>query len=781
MPLYLHQLASFPIQQAGPLESVETKLALCVANRPYPMRFVARSLAFDMTPALRTIRDLAGGITSLARAGAPLLDTIDAGDWQQARALVEALDEPVWEQLRRATEPDVLRHALMLACDHTALPRAWRRVAESLRRTTWSLPWLHEHARFYEALEHRHMRQTALTMLAFAPPDVPAIAIANDLRAATGRPVQQIHALPPIIRGPYRQAGGALVPVNAGDPYLAVLLSYDLRGVWDATTLHGLLNLPFDVAIAVDIHTVPTHTAARTAELAYSASRILAQDVKVKDVRGERVFRDSQTVMHALTRWSLHHVQIAVLVSAPTREDLEQHIAQVQGLTNTTLKLARLGKVQRELLKYFTTAPTNTIDAPRRTRNMLSPGLGCILGLVGFHRASGTDGILWGIDAAHYSPLFYDLFKDNQAAHLAILGKTGFGKTVFLNQIALRAAQQGHRVIGIDAFRNGERVEAAAQDGAHCTLIGMDACINPLDIVYDETTEGGWQANQNQHAIGQIAIFLGSPAINADGKEYMLPRAFSPGERGLLDAALSMVYQHCTPDMPLEEMPILSDLIDALEDQDESESREIARELRRVLFGSTKPTQTTLTSVGRTFNVTTTVDWDFSKPINYFDFSTVPDLWRPVFYTQAIGAVLRFMRNPQRLLRDKQLGRKTYLMIDEFGYMTRVAEVGKLAAQIAKVARKYHIGLLAVDQNPSTFLDNENGLFIWENTIGKILFHLDDLPARRVADAISHLRPEHTRFLPSAEPGQCIAVFGNDVYPMTVELNPREWRALRGS
>ena len=779
--MYGYQLASFPIQQAGPLDGVETKLALCVANRTYPLRFMARSMAFEMTPALRTIRELAGGITRLMHATSPLVEAIDADDWGTARALLASLDEPVLEQMRRAVEPDLLRHAQTLPPEHVALPRAWRRVAESLRRATWSLPWLHEHARFYEALERRHMRQTALTMLAFAPPDVPAVAIANDLRAATGRPVRQIHSLPPVIRGPYRQAHGVLVPSNPGDPYLAVLLSYDLRGMWDATSLHSLLNLPFDVAIAVDIQTVPTHTAARTAELAYSASRLLAQDVKVKDVRGERVFRDSQMVMHALTRWSLHHVQIAVLVSADTREDLEQHIAQVQGLTNTTLKLARLGKVQGELLKYFSTAPTSTIDAPRRTRNMLSPGLGCILGLVGFHRASGTDGILWGIDAAHRSPLFYDLFANNQAAHLAILGKTGFGKTVFLNQIALRAAQQGHRVIGIDAFRNGERVEAAAQDGARCTLIGMDACINPLDIVYDETTEGGWRANQNQHAIGQIAIFLGSPAINAEGKEYMLPRAFTPGERGLLDAALAVLYQRSTPDMPLEEMPILSDLIDALEDQDEPESTEIARELRRVLFGSTRRDRVGLTSVGQTFNVTTTVDWDFSRPINYFDFSTVPDLWRPVFYTQAIGAVLRFMRNPQRLLRDKQLGRKTYLMIDEFGYMTRVAEVGKLAAQIAKVARKYHIGLLAVDQNPSTFLDNENGLFIWENTIGKILFHLDDLPARRMETAISHLRPEHIRFLPSAEPGQCIAVFGNDVYPMTVELNPREWRALRGS
>jgi hypothetical protein len=428
--MYAYQLASFPIQQAGPLAGVETALAQSVAGRTYPLRFIARSRPFDMAPPLRTLRGRAGDIARLSRHVQPLLDAVEARDWADAAAALGWLPDDLRDQLGRACDPADLAVVSDPEGKHDApaTTRSWRRIASNLRRTTWALPWLHEQARFYEALEGRHLRQTDFTLLAFAPAEVPPVAIANDLRAATGRPVQQVHALPSIIHGPYQQRGGALAPVNPGDPYLAVLLSYDLRGTWDATTLHRLLNLPFDVAIAVDVQTVPTHTAARTAELAYSASRILAQDVRIKDVRGERVFADSQTVMHALSRWSLHHVQIAVLVSAPTREELEQHVAQVQGLTNTTLKLARLGKVQRELLKYFTTAPTSTIDAPRRTRNMLSPGLGCILGLLGFHRASGTEGILWGLDAAHRSPLFYDLFTNNQAAHMAILGKTGYGK-----------------------------------------------------------------------------------------------------------------------------------------------------------------------------------------------------------------------------------------------------------------------------------------------------------------------------------------------------------------
>lgn len=97
------------------------------------------------------------------------------------------------------------------------------------------------------------------------------------------------------------------------------------------------------------------------------------------------------------------------------------------------------------------------------------------------------------------------------------------------------------------------------------------------------------------------------------------------------------------------------------------------------------------------------------------------------------------------------------------------------------MARKYGIGLIAIDQNPGTFLGGENGRFIFENAVAKVLFHLDDLPAREVGEAISDLTPSHVDFLSHASVGECLAVVANDVYVMTVEANPRELRALRGS
>ncbi len=228
------------------------------------------------------------------------------------------------------------------------------------------------------------------------------------------------------------------------------------------------------------------------------------------------------------------------------------------------------------------------------------------------------------------------------------------------------------------------------------------------------------------------------------------------------DAALSPV----DPCLPLHAMPILQDLIVELDALEEAETDVLARDLRLFLSGS----------MAASFNATTTVDWDFEADINYFDFSRVPETLRPFYYGQAVGAINRYMRDPYRDVR-----RRTLLLLDEFHYITRTEAVARMAAEIAKVARKYGIAVVAVDQNPATFLGNKYGQFIWENCSAKVLFHLDDAAARQVGDVISDLAPDHLDFLSHAQVGEALMIFGNDVYVAQVETNARETRAFAGS
>ena len=105
--------------------------------------------------------------------------------------------------------------------------------------------------------------------------------------------------------------------------------------------------------------------------------------------------------------------------------------------------------------------------------NMLSHGVGCCAGLIGYHRASRTDGILWGLDAVRRAPLFHDPFRNNQAGHMCVLGKTGYGKTWFLNKVTLRAARSRAGRSSAGRLRNGVRIERAAGMGCRCNRIGL--------------------------------------------------------------------------------------------------------------------------------------------------------------------------------------------------------------------------------------------------------------------------------------------------------------------
>src|SRR5215210_553266 len=111
-------------------------------------------------------------------------------------------------------------------------------------------------------------------------------------------------------------------------------------------------------------------------------------------------------------------------VCCTNRDELEQHVAVLRDRLGSTLRLMRVAGAQDQLLRLWSPAPTRGLDLPLKPWNMLSHGVGCCAGLIGYHGASRTDGILWGIDAVRRAPLFHDPFRNNKAGKSGVLGKT---------------------------------------------------------------------------------------------------------------------------------------------------------------------------------------------------------------------------------------------------------------------------------------------------------------------------------------------------------------------
>lgn len=775
------QLESFPIEQARDLEALEWQLGAWAAGRTYPWRLLAYSRPFDMRPVISGTQSKLRDLLPIAEAAGPIVQAVRARRAGQpgphpadALAALAAEQRARLELLVRGLPP----FARLLRTPAQAGDALWDSFAQALAGLLWPVPWLKEMARFYEALGERHLRSATFFLLIWDLPESQADTLLASLEHTTGRRASLCESLPPTLTAEYtvdeRQA--RLVPQVPGQPYLAVLRSYDMNGTWDATTLHTLLALDFDVALALDVTTFSQGRVIKELELAKRTAESVLRDGKDDPVALRKLHQASEG-MHRLDTESLHDLQIAVLVSADTPARLAANVATVRDRMGSTLRLDAVAGAQGELIKLWSARKAGEIDAPLRRYTVWSHGVGCALGLLGYHRASRTDGLCWGLDMLRRAPLFYDLFADDQAAHSVVLGKTGYGKSFFLNVVTLRAAAQlGYRVVAVDAFRNGARIAAAAGAGAICHWLGVHTPINVLDVVYDER-DGDWRPLQVQHAIGQLSLVFGKPAqlrTGDEASETLVPYTFTDEEEGVLDRALGDLYAGVSPRAAPEAMPRLSDLIAELERIHEPEARQLARRLRIKLFGSSGGDR--LTEIGKSLNVPSRVDWSFGYDINYFDFSEVPERLRSFYYAHLVGAFNRFMRDPQR-----DTGRRTLLLLDEFHYVTRVEAVARLAAEICKVARKYGIGLMPVDQNPSTFLDNSYGRQIFENAVAKFMFHLDDLPARRMADAIGDLTPEHVRFLAQAGRGRCLAAFGNDIYHMLVEASPQELRSLRGS
>lgn len=783
----IFRLHSIPIGQVLDLDGFERRLGAWFTDLDYPVRLIAVSNTFDMqAPVDKTLQAMQPyrRISTLSRklllAIKSYLDE-EEGAYAHPSEAYWALNEDERDELHAELAHLGFTDELFADPDN-AHDDLWALLYDELRELTWPLRWLDDRKRFYETLQQRFLRLADYYLITWEPPETNARTIQQTLRRALGRPVEEVQELPPIIRCDYTEQwnGKMLTPEVPGRPLKAVLTMHDARGAVDATWLHPLMALDFDVAISIDIFTLSRQKARRAAELAYSTSLANLRGGKggeaVKDVRGEDILGDAERVMREANTSTLHDAHVAVLVSGMTPSDLETNIAEAKAALGNAMKLTLLPGVQGELLKLFGSTPLRSLEFPANTRNMLSHGVGCLAGVTTYHRRGDTNGLFWGVDAIYNAPLFFDLFENNQAAHAVVLGKTGYGKTFFLNLLTIRAATDGYRVITLDAFRNAERLVRGVGVGVNENWVGPESAVNPLDVVYADSEEdvpGSWLRYQIPHVIGQLALLFGRPSYSG-GKEELVPYDFSQEEQGILGRALLYLYEGVSPDDPPTSMPILSDLIKLLREYNEPEARALARKLQIALFGGEEETRPT--PEGEAFNTHSQIRLDFTHDINCIDLSRVPERWRPFYYLQVIGAVQRFMRDPSR-----DLSRRTFLLIDEFHYVTKVAALAQLAAEICKVARKYRIALIAVDQNPVTFIGNDNGRFIIDNTRSKFMFHLDPQPAREMTEVIEDLSEGHIDYVTHAGVGECLAVFDHNIYAMNVEPSQREYQVLAGS
>lgn len=807
------RVQGFPQEMvANPLTIEEGWLPFFV-GADYPLRMIAATTHFDLRRPLDLTRDQLRIVDIQRRVVERLGELAEAGD--DGRVSAAALADYI-DSLGGATQAWI---DAALGDGDVHLRATWERALHVLGRAGWRRRWLTNYAKYFDRLNTQlALRGLRHNIVAWLDEGIRPGDFAQQV-GRTFNTAATVDVLPNLLNVSYheqyawREGGCYLEPEEPDSPLCALLtLSGPLRGQWDTTVLHRILNVGCDVAVCVDVQPVSR------SKMEYQADQTITNRTwqfrrgsGPRDARAEREYAAAHRVQEDLATESAHDLRLVVAVFGDDLDALNQNVRLVRGAAGTRVPLLRIPGQQAALSRFFTADPTPTIDARTRPHRMLSHGV-AVTAMIGLRKPERTDGILWLFQGD--TPIFFDPIKDKRAGHAVVLGKTGSGKTFALNTWMMRLLAQGHQVVLYEPQGHSERFIRACGEGGARFILNLSQQLNILDIVATrgERNEPPSLGVQVAHVVTQLSVLLGGSAMNDAGAEQFYPRVWESIERGVLEIALQQLYAPWADNLdalPPERTPVLADLVGELRHLGRTlharEAQDLAamqddvggdrRRQRRSHYAFDLAGEIELRLImgpyGKNFNARTSIDWDFSYDATAYDFSQIPEgPVRIFYYAQAFGALNRAVRSPSR---DRS--RPLWAVIDEFRYMASVPSLAAFAATAVKTWRTFGAALWTADQDAHTYLGTEGAspdpsmLSVWLNSTLKVILRQDQADAERIAAKIQGMQPAHASLITRLTRGDMVLVWESDDDMMTynevfvgrVGVDDAELRAFRGS
>jgi hypothetical protein len=805
------RVQGFPQEMVGNPATIEEGWLPFFVSADYPFRMIAATTRFDLRRPVDMTRDQLRIVDIQRRTVERLRGIVSRSNGhvpaEELAAYLETLGGAAQAWIDTAlADGDVHARA------------TWEKALTVLDRAAWRRRWLLAYEGYFERLNtHLALRGLRHNLVAWLDDGIRP----GDYAQQVGRAFNTsatVDVLPNLLQVSYeeqyswREGGCYLAPEEPDHPLCVVLtLSGPLRGQWDTSVLHRLVNVGCDVAIAIDVQPI-----SRT-QMEYQADQTITnrtwqfrRGAGPRDARAEREYVAAHRVQEDLAVEAAHDLRLVVAVFGDDLDTLNQNVRLVISAAGTRVPLMRVPGQQRALARYFTTEPTKRIDARTRVHRMLSHGV-AVTTMFGLRKPDRTDGILWLFQGD--TPIFFNPIKDKRAGHAVVLGKTGSGKTFALNTWMMRWLAQGHQVVLYEPQGHSERFIRACGAGGARFVLNLDQQLNILDVVATrgERNEPPSLGVQVAHVATQLSVLLGGSTMTASGSEQFYPRMWESNERGVLEIALQQLYAPWAENLDalsVERTPILADLCEAL--------REVGRQLRareqEELAGVSGDTgadrrrrrsdyafelageielRLIMGPYGKNFNARTSIDWDFSHDATAYDFSQIPEgPVRIFYYAQAFGALNRAVRSPTR---DRS--RPLWAVIDEFKYMASVPSLATFAASAVKTWRTFGAALWTADQDAHTYLGTEGAspdpamLSVWLNSTMKMILRQDQADAARIAEKIQGMQPSHADLITRLSRGDIVLVWEsdddlmtyNEVFVGRVGVDDMELRAFRGS
>lgn len=349
----------------------------------------------------------------------------------------------------------------------------------------------------------------------------------------------------------------------------------------------------------------------------------------------------------------------------------------------------------------------------KRFKTMLTTTAASIAPLQGEHMGGLIPHVL--LIGRRGQPFFWSPFQNAAGNHnVAVFGKSGSGKSVFLQDVCAAMSGAGAKVIVIDDGRSFEHM-AKAFGGAFVEFkLSSGFSLNPFDMIdvaaltSDEDGE-----DYEVECLAMLKAIVGQMARQQD--------RLSDTERGLIDSAVSAVWR------TKQREGTIDDVAAALRGLSSPFAGDLADAMAPFLTGGT---------YGRFFEGACSID--LSAGLTVFelsDLSSKPEL-RSVALTALMFLTLRVMRDL-----DRSVPKLT--MIDEAWQLLGGGQMGQAIETYARTCRKYGGSLITATQSLNDFYKSEGSLAALENSDWSVVLQQKE---ETVSDLAKHQRFEMDRY-----------------------------------
>lgn len=520
-----------------------------------------------------------------------------------------------------------------------------------------------------------------------------------------------------------------------GDRYGRVIFLRDYANFLSDEMISELTEFNRDLILNIDIQPIPTDEAIRKAEntmLSVEANITAWQDKQNQtgNFSAEPPYRlrmqreAMEKVLEDLTTRDQKMIiaNLTMIISAKTKEALDE---DTETILSTALKnVCQMGVLHYQQLEGLTsTLPFGVTNLKtQRTLNTES-----VAGLMPFRvqEILQPTGVYYGQNAISKNLIIADK-SQLQNGNCFILGVSGSGKSFSAKQeIVHQILATDSDVIIIDPER--EYSPLVKELGGEVIKISSSTknYINAMDINdnYAEDSVRG----KSDFIISLMDILVGS-------------RGLSSGDKSIIDRCVHYVYQKYN-----WENLTLKDLYDALISQPEKESRDLALSLELFTTGS-------LDIFAKPTNV------DINNRFVCFD---ILDLGTNL---QTIGMLVVLDQILNRITKNRQEKRNTYVFIDEIYLLFKNEYCAEFLEKLWKRVRKYGAFTTGITQNVEDLLESNTARKMLSNSEFLTLLNQSPLDAKNLADLLE-ISEEQLSYITNAKTGAGLMKIGKNLIP----------------